>query len=60
VAEPGALPATDALLARSITLGVGVVDPGIGSAFGIDVRSTPERIAEVAERFVTVVGRHVR
>ena len=59
VADPGALPNTDALLARAITLGVGVVDPGLGSAFGINVRSTPDDIARVAERFRDVVTRHV-
>ncbi|MGZ4700195.1 MAG: DegT/DnrJ/EryC1/StrS family aminotransferase [Ilumatobacteraceae bacterium] len=59
VAVPGALPATDALLARSITLGVGVVDPGIGSAFGINVRSTPSDIERVADRFRAAVERHV-
>lgn len=59
VAEPGSLPATDALLARSITIGVGVVDAGIGSAFGINVRSSPSEIERVAERFRTAVERHV-
>lgn len=59
VAEPGSLPATDALLARSITLGVGVVDPGIGSAFGINVRSTASDIEKVADRFRAAVGLHV-
>ncbi|HEX3089612.1 MAG TPA: DegT/DnrJ/EryC1/StrS family aminotransferase [Ilumatobacteraceae bacterium] len=59
VAEPGSLPATDALLARSITLGIGVVDAGIGSAFGINVRSDSADIEQVAKRFRTAVERHV-
>jgi 8-amino-3,8-dideoxy-alpha-D-manno-octulosonate transaminase len=59
VAEPGSLPATDALLARSITIGIGVVDPGIGSAFGINVRSDSSDIDQVAERFRKVVEHHV-
>ncbi len=59
VADPGLLPATDALLARSITLGVGVVDAGIGSAFGLNVRSTPSDIEQVAKRFEVAVERHV-
>ena len=58
VADPGLLPATDALLARSITLGVGVVDAGIGSAFGINVRSTSTDIEKAADRFRTAVERH--
>jgi dTDP-4-amino-4,6-dideoxygalactose transaminase len=59
VAEPGSLPATDALLARSITIGVGVVDAGIGSAFGINVHSDAADIEQVAKRFRTAVERHV-
>ena len=59
VADPGLLPATDALLARSITLGVGVVDAGIGSAFGINVRSDCDRHREGADRFRTAVEHHV-
>jgi dTDP-4-amino-4,6-dideoxygalactose transaminase len=60
VAEPGSLPVTDALLARSITLGVGVVDAGIGSAFGINIRSTPSDIEQVADRFRAAVERRVQ
>ncbi len=60
VADPGSLPATDALLARSITLGIGVVDPGLGSAFGINIRSTSADIEQVAGRFRAAVERHVR
>jgi dTDP-4-amino-4,6-dideoxygalactose transaminase len=59
VADPGILPATDALLARSITLGVGVVDAGIGSAFGINVRSTSTDIEKAADRFRTAVEHHL-
>ena len=58
VAEPGLLPTTDALLARSITIGVGVVDAGIGSAFGINVRSTASEIEQVADRFGVAARRH--
>ena len=59
VAEPGLLPATDALLARSITIGIGVVDAGIGSAFGLNIRSDAADIEKVADRFTAAVGRHV-
>jgi dTDP-4-amino-4,6-dideoxygalactose transaminase len=59
IADPGLLPATDALLARSITLGVGVVDAGIGSAFGINVRSTATDIEKAADRFRTAVENHL-
>jgi 8-amino-3,8-dideoxy-alpha-D-manno-octulosonate transaminase len=60
IADPGLLPATDALLARSITLGVGVVDAGIGSAFGINVRSSSTDIEKAADRFRTTVEHHLR
>ena len=60
VAAPGSLPASDALLARSITLGVGVADPGLGSAFGINIRSSPSDIEHVADRFRIAAERHVR
>jgi dTDP-4-amino-4,6-dideoxygalactose transaminase len=59
VADPGLLPATDALLARSITIGIGVVDAGIGSAFGLNIRSDEADIEKVADRFTAAVGRHV-
>ncbi len=59
VVAPGCLPATDALLARAITLGVGVVDSVLGSAFGINIRSTPSDIERVADRFRVAVERHV-
>jgi len=58
VADPGLLPATDALLARSITIGIGVVDAGIGSAFGLNIRSDEADIEKVADRFTAAVGRH--
>jgi len=34
----GMLPQTDALLARAINVGIGVADPGLGSAFGVTMR----------------------
>ncbi|RJP27065.1 MAG: DegT/DnrJ/EryC1/StrS family aminotransferase [Candidatus Omnitrophota bacterium] len=55
VGQPGALgdfPRTDNLLKRSINLSVGVVDAGLGSAFGIDINSTDEEIKQAADRFL--------
>ncbi len=46
----GAYPRTDAILERAINLSVGVVDPGIGAAFGITVNSTAEEIELTARR----------
>lgn len=40
----GSYPATDDILERSVNVSVGVVDPGIGSAFGINIDSSDEEI----------------
>ncbi len=47
----GLLPRTDDLLERSINLSVGVVDGGLGSAFGININSSEEEIVGAAKRF---------
>jgi 8-amino-3,8-dideoxy-alpha-D-manno-octulosonate transaminase len=47
----GAYPRTDDILARAINLSVGVVDAGLGAAFGINVRSTDEEIDRAAAAF---------
>ena len=48
----GMLPRTDDILARSIALSVGVVDPGLGAGFGINVLSGDAEIDAAAERFI--------
>jgi len=45
----GAFPQTDDLLSRAINLSVGVVDGGLGSGFGITIRSTDDEIREVGQ-----------
>ncbi len=47
----GAYPRTDDILSRAVNLSVGVVDPGLGSAFGININSSDEEICRAAERF---------
>ena len=54
------LPRTDDLLNRSIALSVGVVDPGLGAGFGINILSTDEEIEKTAEKFVKTVRSIVR
>jgi dTDP-4-amino-4,6-dideoxygalactose transaminase len=49
------LPRTDDLLRRSIALSVGVVDRGLGAAFGINILSSDEEIQQAAEKFIKVV-----
>ena len=48
----GMLPRTDAVLSRSIALSVGVVDPGLGAGFGVNVLSTDAEVDAAAERFI--------
>jgi len=47
----GAYPRTDDLLSRAINLSVGVVDAGLGAAFGININSTDAEIAVAAQQF---------
>lgn len=54
-AAPGDLPRTEDLLARSMNISVGVVDPGLSAFFGVDVNANTEQIDAVAARFVEAV-----
>ena len=38
------LPQTDDILERAVNISIGVVDGGLGSAFGINIKSTDEEI----------------
>lgn len=51
------LPRTDSILARAINLSVGVVDPGLGAGFGIDVLSSNAQIDKTADEFIETVRR---
>ena len=44
------LPVTDGILERAINVSIGVVDKGLGAGFGININSTDEEIAHVADR----------
>jgi 8-amino-3,8-dideoxy-alpha-D-manno-octulosonate transaminase len=46
--EKGMLPQTDRLLERAINISIGVVDRGLGSAFGIHPHSSDEEIERKA------------
>ncbi|MFE2106231.1 DegT/DnrJ/EryC1/StrS family aminotransferase [Kitasatospora sp. NPDC059463] len=52
----GALPQTDAVLARAVALTVGLTDTYLGADFGLTPRSTPADAEAVADRFRTVVA----
>lgn len=47
----GMLPQTDRLLERAINISVGVVDRGLGSAFGINLESSEDEVDRKAETF---------
>jgi hypothetical protein len=49
------LPRTDDILGRSINLSVGVVDPGLGAGFGIDILSSDDVIERQAQKFIDTV-----
>ena len=55
----GMLPQTDALLARAINIGIGVSDPGLGSAFGISVHDDAGIIDARTEQFRQVVRKYL-
>ena len=47
----GAYPRTDDILSRAINISIGVVDAGLGAAFGINITSTDEQIKAAADKF---------
>lgn len=49
------LPQTDVILSRAINLSIGVVDPGLGADFGINILSNNEEIQKKAVEFVKIV-----
>jgi len=49
------LPKTDDILARSVNLSVGVVDPGLGADFGINILTPIDEIDRKAAEFVRKV-----
>ncbi len=55
----GMLPRTDALLRRSISLSIGVVDPGIGAGYGLHPMCGEDEIKKVANEVLAVIKRHV-
>jgi dTDP-4-amino-4,6-dideoxygalactose transaminase len=56
----GMLPRTDALLERAINISVGVVDRGLGSAFGINLESSDAEVDRQAETFRKTVTEVVK
>jgi hypothetical protein len=56
----GMLPRTDALLARSLNISIGVSDPGLGSGFGVTIRDGVEVVEERAAQFCEVARKEMQ
>jgi dTDP-4-amino-4,6-dideoxygalactose transaminase len=56
----GMLPRTDALLARSLNISIGVSDPGLSSAFGVTMRDGLDVVEERAARFRQVAIKYLK
>lgn len=54
----GMLPRTDDLLARSMSIGIGVVDPNL-APLGLGMRASADRAARLAGRIRRVAARHL-
>ncbi len=52
------LPRTDDILGRSIALSVGVVDPGLGAGFGINILASDDQIGRAAEKLIRAARGH--
>jgi len=55
----GMLPQTDALLARTINISIGVSDAGLGSGFGVTLRDGPDVVDARAAEFCRVARKHL-
>jgi dTDP-4-amino-4,6-dideoxygalactose transaminase len=56
---PGMLPQTDELVARAMSIGIGVADPNLGSTFGVTVLDDADVVRERAARFREVAARYL-
>jgi dTDP-4-amino-4,6-dideoxygalactose transaminase len=54
----GMLPQTDRLLARAINISIGVLDPGLGSGFGVSIRDGFDKVDARADKFRSVVKKY--
>lgn len=55
----GMLPKTDSILGRAINISIGVSDPGLGSGYGITIKSDDSEIDKKVEHFRKVVERYL-
>jgi dTDP-4-amino-4,6-dideoxygalactose transaminase len=57
--RPGMLPRTDDLVARAMTIGIGVADPNLGSTSGVTIRDGADAVRARAERFRAAARRYL-
>lgn len=55
----GMLPQTDNLLDRAINISIGVIDAGLGAAFGVNPISSDAEIDKKADLLIDIVGKYV-
>jgi 8-amino-3,8-dideoxy-alpha-D-manno-octulosonate transaminase len=55
----GMLPQTDDLLSRAINIGIGILDPGLGSAFGVTVKDGLDVVEARAAEFRRVASQYL-
>ena len=53
------LPQTDNLLDRAINISIGVIDAGLGAAFGVNPISSDAEIDKKADLLIDVVRKYV-
>ena len=58
--EPGMLPQTDELLARSLNIGLGMFDRGLGATFGVTIRDGADAVEAKAARFRQAAEKYLR
>jgi dTDP-4-amino-4,6-dideoxygalactose transaminase len=56
----GMLPRTDALLARSMNISIGVKDPGLSSGFGLTIHDDLDTVEKHAAQFRQVAERYLK
>jgi hypothetical protein len=54
------LPKTDALLERSLNIGIGVRDPGLSSGFGLTVMDDLDAVEKHAMTFRSTVEKYLK
>ena len=56
----GMLPNTDALLARSINISIGVPDPGLRSSFGVNMNDGLDVVEQRANKFCEIASKYLK